>query len=406
MTRSVMTITAALALCLPAAAEDIWRMTFDGAPAKDLLARTWGDEPAEALANGAAGNLGREGWGGRLHLRFGDETPSHLSYWNLKPDSPIPIVPQLEEISFWVKANVPVSIKIGIGTFGFIYHGPTVQPFAEWQKLAVLNAYQELKAWCARGERNADDAFVTDIIVAVGTSPNVEADIAIDDAAFIGPEGANQTIREEARKRRFKRIRASVVTLPWSDEGRSLESVLDRLDEAGMVGSDIVCLPMECVKTEGEPIPGPLSSAIAEKAKQYGMYVIGNLREVEAVGLTPRPPLLKGEGATSTTRPPLLKGEGAASTARPPLLKGEGEPEQGLDDSPTAVTAVAGYPLSARGATSAPRLSAVLPLSLQERGPGGEASPSCSATQASILRTTPWRFASTSPTQTRSTRMP
>jgi predicted amidohydrolase len=376
MTRSVMTITAALALCLPAAAEDIWRMTFDGAPAKDLLARTWGDEPAEALANGAAGNLGREGWGGRLHLRFGDETPSHLSYWNLKPDSPIPIVPQLEEISFWVKANVPVSIKIGIGTFGFIYHGPTVQPSAEWQKLAVLNAYQELKAWCARGERNADDAFVTDIIVAVGTSPNVEADIAIDDAAFIGPEGANQTIREEARKRRFKRIRASVVTLPWSDEGRSLESVLDRLDEAGMVGSDIVCLPMECVKTEGEPIPGPLSSAIAEKAKQYGMYVIGNLREVEAVGLTPRPPLLKGEGAASTARPPLLKGEGAASTARPPLLKGE---EAASTARPPLLkgegaTSTARPPLlKGEGATSTTDAATVLPLSLQERGSGGEA---------------------------------
>ncbi|MBM3475322.1 MAG: carbon-nitrogen hydrolase family protein [Armatimonadetes bacterium] len=198
---------------------------------------------------------------------------------------------------------MPVSIKIGIGTFGFIYHGPTVQPSAEWQKLAVSNAYQELKAWCTRGERHADDGFVTDIIVAVGTSPNVEADIAIDDAAFVGSEGANQTIREEARKRRFKRIRASVVTLPWSDEGRSLESVLDRLDEAGMVGSDIVCLPMECVKTEGEPIPGPLSKAIAEKAKQYGMYVIGNLREVEAARLAPRPPLLKGEGATPTAQP-------------------------------------------------------------------------------------------------------
>ena len=284
MTRSVITITAALMVCLPVAAgaEDIWRGTFDGAPAKDLLAHTWGDKPTEVLANGAAEGLGREGWGGRLHLRFGAETPDRLSYWNLKPDNPVPIVPQLEEISFWVKTNVPVSIKIGIGTFGFIYHGPTVQPSTDWQKLAVPNAYQELKAWCARGERNADDGFVTDIIVAVTASPNVEADVAIDDAAFVGPEGVNQTIREEARKRRFKRIRASVVTLPWSDEGRSLESVLDRLDEAGMAGSDIACLPMECVRTEGEPIPGPISSAIAEKAKQYGMYVIGNLREVEA----------------------------------------------------------------------------------------------------------------------------
>jgi predicted amidohydrolase len=280
----VTTVTVLLAAVLSATsgAEDIRRVTFDGAPAKDLLVNTWGDKPAEVLANGAEPAVGREGAGGHLHVRFGPDTPNRLSYWNLKPESPVPIVPQLEEISFWVKANVPVAIKISIGTFGFIYHGPTVQPSEEWQKLAVTDAYRELKAWCARGERDADEAFVTDVIVAVSTSPNAEADVAIDDVAFVGGEGVNRVIQEEARKRRFKRVRASVITLPWSDEGRSLESVLDRLDEAGMVGSDIVCLPMECVKTDGEPIPGPISDAIADKAKQYGMYVVGNLREVEA----------------------------------------------------------------------------------------------------------------------------
>ncbi|MBN1442068.1 MAG: carbon-nitrogen hydrolase family protein [Planctomycetes bacterium] len=85
-----------------------------------------------------------------------------------------------------------------------------------------------------------------------------------------------------SRQRRFRRIRASVVTLPWSDQGRSLATVLDRLDEAGEAAlSDIVCLPMECVKTDGEPIPGPISCAIAKKAKQHGMYVIGNIREID-----------------------------------------------------------------------------------------------------------------------------
>jgi predicted amidohydrolase len=79
-----------------------------------------------------------------------------------------------------------------------------------------------------------------------------------------------------------RRVRASVVTLPWSDEGRTLKTVLDRLDEAGTADrSDIVCLPMECVKTDGEPIPGPISQALADKARQYKMYVIGNIRERE-----------------------------------------------------------------------------------------------------------------------------
>lgn len=77
-------------------------------------------------------------------------------------------------------------------------------------------------------------------------------------------------------------VRVSVVTLPWSDEGRALKTVLDRLDEAGETHhARIVCLPMECVKTDGETIPGPISQALAAKAKQHAMYVIGNVREKE-----------------------------------------------------------------------------------------------------------------------------
>lgn len=86
-------------------------------------------------------------------------------------------------------------------------------------------------------------------------------------------------MQAEARRRRFARVVASVVTLPLSDEGRSLPYVLDRLDEAGSVRSDIVCLPMECLKTDGEAIPGPLSDALAAKAREYAMYLIANLRE-------------------------------------------------------------------------------------------------------------------------------
>jgi len=255
------------------------RVTFDGLPAQELFANIWGDKPVEVLANGAEDGAGREGAGGHIRLQFGDETPNNLSYWSLKLPEPAPIMPAMEGISFWVKANVPVSIKIGIGTFGFIYHGPGVQPSEDWQQVTVAQAYDELKAWCARGERNAEDGFVTNVIVAIAGTNKALADVYVDDVAVVGAQGVNRLMDEEARRRRFKRIRASVVTLPWSDQGRSLGSVLDRLDEAGAAGSDIVCLPMECVKTEGETIPGPISLAIAAKAKEHGMYVIGNLRE-------------------------------------------------------------------------------------------------------------------------------
>jgi hypothetical protein len=38
----------------------------------------------------------------------------------------------LKSISFYVKTNVPLSIKVGISPYGFIYHGPGVNPYYEW----------------------------------------------------------------------------------------------------------------------------------------------------------------------------------------------------------------------------------------------------------------------------------
>ncbi len=261
--------------------DEVYHATFEDTPS-DALLHTWGDEPAEVLANQAEPGAGRDGAGAHLSLRFGDETPNDLTYWNLRLNEPIPIVSGLETVSFWVKANAPVGIKIGIGTFGFIYHGPMVGPSDEWQEVAVADAYDELTAWCAGGKRSADDGFITDIIIAVADTKQGDVDVFVDDVAVVGAEGVTKIIRDEASRRRFKRINASVVTLPWSDEGRALETVLDRLDEAGHVGSDIVCLPMECVKTDGEPIPGPTSNAIAAKAAEHSMYVVGNLRETDA----------------------------------------------------------------------------------------------------------------------------
>jgi predicted amidohydrolase len=82
-----------------------------------------------------------------------------------------------------------------------------------------------------------------------------------------------------AFERKTRKVRVSVVSQLWNDEGRSLSAVLEKIAEAAADRADIVALPQECVKTDGEPIPGPISSAIAEAAKKHKMYVIGNIRE-------------------------------------------------------------------------------------------------------------------------------
>ena len=62
-----------------------------------------------------------------------------------------------------------------------------------------------------------------------------------------------------------------------------------QLDEIGPKGVDLVCLP-EVINTDGvagdrsklaEPIPGPSSKRLAEKARKYGMYVCASLSERE-----------------------------------------------------------------------------------------------------------------------------
>ncbi len=62
--------------------------------------------------------------------------------------------------------------------------------------------------------------------------------------------------------RRTARARISVATQLWSDEGRTIDAVSELIDEAALDSADLLLLPQECVKTEGEPIPGPISEAI------------------------------------------------------------------------------------------------------------------------------------------------
>ncbi len=76
-----------------------------------------------------------------------------------------------------------------------------------------------------------------------------------------------------------RRTRVAAVSLTWDEGHRTLQTTLSALDEAGQLGTDLACLPEECVDQPAEPIPGPASLAIAKKAAEYEMYVVGNLRE-------------------------------------------------------------------------------------------------------------------------------
>ncbi|MGD0091225.1 MAG: carbon-nitrogen hydrolase family protein, partial [Planctomycetota bacterium] len=76
-----------------------------------------------------------------------------------------------------------------------------------------------------------------------------------------------------------KKVKIAAISLVWDEGFRTLENVLRALDEAGAAGADLACLPEECVYQPAEPVPGPAADAIARKAAQHKMYVVGNLRE-------------------------------------------------------------------------------------------------------------------------------
>lgn len=269
-----------LVLATTVAAEDIFRETFDGKPRSAPLAHTWGDKPTAVVANTTEPVAGCDGAAAaHLRLDFPAKVKHNLSYWTYSLPERVPLVPQLETISFRVKTNVPVSIKIGIAPYGFIYHGPTVPPSPKWQTVTLDDAYTKLKKWCEGGKRTAEGGWVHAVIVAVGGTRGAKADVAVDDIALEGPAGAAKTVADAAFQRRVKKVRIAAISLIWDKGNRTLENVLRGLDEAGLGGADLACLPEVCVDQPPEPIPGPTANAIARKAAHYKMYVVANLRE-------------------------------------------------------------------------------------------------------------------------------
>ena len=264
-------------------AEEIFRESFSQPGTKAQLVHTWGDKPTSIAVNATEAGAGSDrGAAVHLQLAYPAKVKRNLSYWTYSLADRVPLVPSLQTISFRVKSNVPVSIKIGIWPFGFIYHGPAVKAAAKWQEVSVTNAYDTLKRWCAKGNRAAHDGWVSSVIVAVHNRAGTNADVFVDDIVLAGEPGARAAVKAERFARRIKRIRVAAISLIWDEGYRTLEHTLSALDEAGLLGADIACLPEECVYQPAEPIPGPTSSAIAQKAAQYAMCVVGNLREQDA----------------------------------------------------------------------------------------------------------------------------
>ena len=281
----VVTMCAALACALltgNCSAEVVFHEDFEQAVAQDLLTHRWGDKPAEVLANGAEPGVGVDGSAGaHLKLVFQGKGEHNLSYWYYELPEPMPIVEGLSEISFQVKGNVPVALKVAIAPFGFIFHGPASSGTGEWETVTLQGAWDALAAWCRKGERDPADGVISHIIFAVAKTDDVTADLAIDNLTFTGAEGLGALLARERFERQVKRVRISVATQVFTDQGRTLDAVLALIEEAALDRADILLLPQECVKTDGEPIPGPISNAIAAKAAEHQMYVIGNIRERE-----------------------------------------------------------------------------------------------------------------------------
>lgn len=262
--------------------EVIFRAEFDSPQQGQSLKHTWGDRPGAVVHSTHRPEATAKGGGAAaLILPFGDSLEHNLAYFQYTLPEPVPLVPELASVAFDVKANVPVSLKVAIAPYGFIFHGPGVGPSDNWQTVRLEGAYEALKQWCEGGEQSADGGWLAGVIVAVRPKPGQTAEVLVDNLRIEGPDGAVEAVRRERLRRRTRATRVVPVSLVWDEGHRTLEAALEALDRAGLLQADLACLPERCVDQPAEPIPGPASKAIAEKAARYGMYVVGNLLERE-----------------------------------------------------------------------------------------------------------------------------
>ncbi len=76
-----------------------------------------------------------------------------------------------------------------------------------------------------------------------------------------------------------KTARVCAVTQSWAAKDRNLEHVLGMIDRAAAQRADIVCLPEQCVPTDGGEQARKTLEAIAQAAAARKIYIAANLNE-------------------------------------------------------------------------------------------------------------------------------
>jgi len=79
-----------------------------------------------------------------------------------------------------------------------------------------------------------------------------------------------------------KVVRVGAVSLSYAANDRTLQHVLRVLDQAAAQKADVVCLPQECVPTDGADAAQQALKAIAKAAAAHKMYLAANLKETDA----------------------------------------------------------------------------------------------------------------------------
>ncbi|MFA6564592.1 MAG: carbon-nitrogen hydrolase family protein, partial [Verrucomicrobiia bacterium] len=73
--------------------------------------------------------------------------------------------------------------------------------------------------------------------------------------------------------------RVAAVTLSWADKDRTLAHALEMLGRAAKERAQIVCLPQECVPTDGGAAAAAALEAIRKAAAKAKFHVVANLKE-------------------------------------------------------------------------------------------------------------------------------
>ncbi len=279
-------LPAALLVGAAAADEVVFEEAFTYHPsATPPFQQIYGDVPEAIEANGIASGVGSRGQAAaRLKLRFAADKAKKdkgLSYWAFTLPEPLPLVDGLQQAQVTLRTNAPVSLKLGLDPFGFIYHSAaTATPAAAVQMLAQDKLAAELQGWCRKGDKDPRQGSLGRLILAIATPQVTDVEIVIERLAVTAADGTRSTINSERLRRRAAAVKIATVSLLWSDKERTVPKVLEAMAIAAQLGADVVALPQECVATVGEPIPGPITRAIAEQAKALRVNVVGNLREV------------------------------------------------------------------------------------------------------------------------------